>query len=683
MKTYFAFFALLSASFGIAADTPISFDQKLSGGLLSFWKTGYSLTSGTLNADFQLAPYPTITVKNSAGENWSTYDALLLDVYNSSADPLQIYLRVDDSLTGNGLTGSRTGRTFAQPRRWSTVAFPLRLRPADYGMKALPGLQGSEWLTMNNGVIDLTHIWRWMLYLENPVGPTRPFKFANARLAVSGTDFTNMIDPFGQYSRTTWTGKVADTSDLLAKDQAESLDLIANPNIAGFDSRGAWGAGPQKGAFSRFYTAKFNNKWWFVSPEGKLFLSFGMGAVGTHHETVTQGREYMFQQLPSGGDPLTAFYDRNDAGLQTYSFYPANLFRKWGNAWVNTAKARQIDRMKSWGFNTLGGWCDIQLWRTPRVPYTVEVDLSGTFKTLTVDPARKRFPDPFDPAFRTAVVASIATQPLNAINDPWCLGWFIDNEPTIMGAPSSEESGRYGIAYAAMKMDLTSPAKVQLMNKLKNRYGTIATLNTAWGTSFASWSVLEAPITLAEPSNAARKTDFAEFCLQTVREYFRVMKESLRAVDANVLYLGCRFFRYSTEALQAAGSYCNVVSFNVYAPQLATSWNDLAWVNKPFLVSEFHFGATDAGMFHPGLCQVPDQASRGTAYTNYVRSMADSPLFVGCHWFQYMDEPVTGRETDGENYNIGFVSVGDVPYAPLVQAARAVHAEAYARRYNQ
>ena len=46
-------------------------------------------------------------------------------------------------------------------------------------------------------------------------------------------------------------------------------------------------------------------------------------------------------------------------------------------------------------------------------------------------------------------------------------------------------------------------------------------------------------------------------------------------------------------------------------------------------------------------------------------------------------EPVTGRETDGENYNIGFVSVGDVPYAPLVQAARAVHAEAYARRYNQ
>ncbi|MFN8220898.1 MAG: hypothetical protein U0S12_12300 [Fimbriimonadales bacterium] len=142
-------------------------------------------------------------MKNAAGENWSTYDALLLDVYNSSADPLQIYLRVDDSLTGNGLTGPRTYRTFAQPGRWSTVAFLPRLRPADYGMKALPGLQGSEWLTMNNGVIDLTHIWRWMLYLENPVGPTRPFKFANARLAVSGTDFTNMIDPFGQYSRTT------------------------------------------------------------------------------------------------------------------------------------------------------------------------------------------------------------------------------------------------------------------------------------------------------------------------------------------------------------------------------------------------------------------------------------------------------------------------------------------------
>ena len=58
----------------------------------------------------------------------------------------------------------------------------------------------------------------------------------------------------------------------------------------------------------------------------------------------------------------------------------------------------------------------------------------------------------------------------------------------------------------------------------------------------------------------------------------------------------------------------------------------------------------------------------------------DNPAFVGAHWFQYADEPLTGRTLDGENYNIGFVTVTDTPYPEMVQAARAVLGEAYARR---
>ena len=53
---------------------------------------------------------------------------------------------------------------------------------------------------------------------------------------------------------------------------------------------------------------------------------------------------------------------------------------------------------------------------------------------------------------------------------------------------------------------------------------------------------------------------------------------------------------------------------------------------------------------------------------------------VGCHYFKYADEPLTGRPGDGENYNIGLVSVTDTPYAELIEAASIVHAEAYRRR---
>jgi hypothetical protein len=46
--------------------------------------------------------------------------------------------------------------------------------------------------------------------------------------------------------------------------------------------------------------------------------------------------------------------------------------------------------------------------------------------------------------------------------------------------------------------------------------------------------------------------------------------------------------------------------------------------------------------------------------------------WVGTHWFQWLDQPATGR-SDGENYNIGFVDVTDRPYAELVAAAKLTH----------
>ena len=52
---------------------------------------------------------------------------------------------------------------------------------------------------------------------------------------------------------------------------------------------------------------------------------------------------------------------------------------------------------------------------------------------------------------------------------------------------------------------------------------------------------------------------------------------------------------------------------------------------------------------------------------------AAHPALVGTHWFQWLDQPVTGRN-DGENYSIGFIDVADRPYAELIAAAKLTHA---------
>ena len=71
-----------------------------------------------------------------------------------------------------------------------------------------------------------------------------------------------------------------------------------------------------------------------------------------------------------------------------------------------------------------------------------------------------------------------------------------------------------------------------------------------------------------------------------------------------------------------------------------------------------------------GAVRCPAEEQRGPAYAAYLRSAAANPDIVGCHWFQYVDEPLTGRLLDGENGNMGFVTVTDTPYADLVSAAR-------------
>ena len=68
------------------------------------------------------------------------------------------------------------------------------------------------------------------------------------------------------------------------------------------------------------------------------------------------------------------------------------------------------------------------------------------------------------------------------------------------------------------------------------------------------------------------------------------------------------------------------------------------------------------------------------AYSDYVRGALRHPQFVGTHWFQYQDEPTTGRVYDEENYQIGFVDIADTPYVETIAAARQIGDSLYQTR---
>ncbi len=165
--------------------------------------------------------------------------------------------------------------------------------------------------------------------------------------------------------------------------------------------------------------------------------------------------------------------------------------------------------------------------------------------------------------------------------------------------------------------------------------------------------------------------------------YFRICKEEIARAAPGKLYLGSRFvgFRQPGILWRTAAKYCDVITVNAYCNSISNISKKMfdAGKEKPILLGEFHFGCMDRGMFKASLCPVGDQKERGRSYKRLVQGALDHPLFVGCHWFQYRDQPLIGRG-DGEAYQCGFVDGCDRPYRELCKAARSVGATMYARR---
>jgi hypothetical protein len=354
-----------------------------------------------------------------------------------------------------------------------------------------------------------------------------------------------------------------------------------------------------------------------------------------------------------------------------FSFGGANLARKYGADWKTVYPEVIHRRLRGWGLNTIANWSDEATRLMRRTPYTDAVGSRGAKNIEGSEGYWGKFPDVFDTSFAESLRRSMAAKKNKSAGDLWCIGYFSDNEMSW--------GDELSLAIATLKSSSQQAAKKIFLADLQAKYRDIAKLNSAWGTKHESWDALlefrDAPETVKA------RDDLAAFYTRTAETYFRTVRDAIKAVAPNQLYLGCRFAWVNDRAAVAAAKYCDVVSYNIYRRSVA----DFKYPggDKPLIIGEFHFGALDRGMFHTGLVPVENQRARAQAYKDYVLGAARHPQFVGTHWFQYKDEPTTGRVYDEENYQIGFVDVADTPYAETIAVSREVGAVIYQTRLGQ
>ena len=639
---------------------------------------------GGIEVTFRPAEWPSVSWSAGTNTAWDWHGSPLLafDFSNPGRTALSVSVRVDDDAQADGVSHCRTAWTTLGPGQSGT--FFVDLTGADplqaEGMRGEPPLPGGMQPMTGMGTITLTHIVGFQIFLHRPtascslvVSRPRLIPALTARQRYSG-----IADAYGQFTRGEWPGKLHSPAEFAARRSAEAKEIAQAPSLPGRDQYGGWAGGPVLPGTGFFTTVRRDGRWWLVTPSGHLFLSLGVNEVGFAETTRVYSHEEMFSWLPAPGDPLAGNYGE---GTQTFDFYSANLQRKYGPGYPSEWRSNAAARLKYWGFNTIGNWSSEMLESLHRLPYTATLGVEGAGSRLPAGGGRF-LRDPFDAQFASDCTESFRTQALKLRGDPWCLGYFVDNE--LPWSAGSDQSAPDTVALEALAAPHGQPAKQAFGHQLEAKYGAVESFNTAWGASLKSWDEFDAPFQAgAAPSPAQqvnRRADETEFIYRFALRYFTLVRDTLRRYDPHHLYLGCRFAGRSPDAERAAAAVCDVVSFNIYKPSLdPADWNFTENFNKPCLVGEFHFGALDRGMFAPGLVPAPSQALRAVMFRNYVNSVLDHPAFVGAHWFKYTDEPLTGRSFDGENYNIGFVSITDTPYPEITTAARQTLAAAYVR----
>ena len=169
------------------------------------------------------------------------------------------------------------------------------------------------------------------------------------------------------------------------------------------------------------------------------------------------------------------------------------------------------------------------------------------------------------------------------------------------------------LALAALQSPPEQAAKQALAEELKTKYGEIAKLNQAWSTDYGSWDALLQ--SRDAPDKIKARADLQAFYTRTAEQYFRTVREAIKRVAPNQLYLGCRFAWVNARAAAAAAKYCDVVSYNLYRSSVA-DFQFNGGADVPLIIGEFHFGALDRGMFHTGLVSLPDQNARAELTSN-------------------------------------------------------------------
>ena len=383
--------------------------------------------------------------------------------------------------------------------------------------------------------------------------------------------------------------------------------------------------------------------WWFVSPTGQReFLNTVTTVQPFQKGRREKGPHYVSRDWAGGVD----------GGPEARS--EGNL-----HAWA-TATLRRVHEA---GFKGLGAWSN-RTFHQYDVPMTRDLNVWA----WAHGPASRLY----HPQWKQIVEEAIKTQCLPLRDNVNLVGYYTDNE-----LHWDDEGNGPGVYFNGLPA--TDPNKIEVVKVIRQTWPDVAHFNADWHTDLKSFDDLLNRPALDYANPEAYQRLFTAWLEHLATDYFRTTSELIKKYDPNHLILGVRFKGYApVEVVRAARKYTDAVSLNYYVSDAKLDrkmFSMMAEVSgRPVIITEYSFHALDGRSGDRNTfgfpAQVMDQRARADGYRLGTTRLARVPYVIGADWFQWSDEPPTGRAMDGEDVNFGVVDVDDRPYPQLVKAVQ-------------
>jgi hypothetical protein len=396
--------------------------------------------------------------------------------------------------------------------------------------------------------------------------------------------------------------------------ESERLDRFGGLKSVRFDASG-------------YFRIEKSDRWWFVTPEGSAFLSFGLNHPNEDYITQDYNVEFWKEKfgVEDVSDPV----------------FRAGFVKK-----VMSDLAR-------FGMNSLGTHSLKPRFGKLTVPYVQALFFVKT--PYWMKPTKDKFVDVFAPAFEQQCNRIVQRVIAPRKNDPYLLGYTFTDCPILTdGDAKAQGQVPWGRAHADLptwprvlrNLGQDSSGKQVYVELMRDRYSNIEAFNSVYASNVSSFNDLLGSENWSDVFWSAEIDDTADnraFLLKIMDQYYTVACAAIRRVDPNHLIFGDILNGQTgtpDEIVSLVSKYTDLVAYQTYSQydehrSILDRWSRLS--GKPLYHADTSFCVPYEQMPAPIGAVSADQESRAQSFYECASRSFSRTDVIGWNWCGWMD----------------------------------------------